>query len=373
MGPPSQISDLRSPSVLLDLDRIERNTQWMSKRAHQLGVQLRPHVKTHKCLEIASRQVGGHFGGITVSTLAEARFFGKAGYDDITWAVPIPLPRIAEAIALGKEIGRLNLLVDSIEAVDALTRAAGKAEVIVPVYLKVDCGYGRAGVIPGTKHARMTATALHDSKTLDFRGLLTHGGHSYDCHGPEEIAKVARQERSSVVGLAEALRTSGVPIDEVSIGSTPTMMVVEDLTGVTEIRPGNYAVFDRYQASIGSCCLEDVAVSVLATVIVQYPDRAILDTGALALSKDPGPVHIDPECGFGLIRTLDMEPVPGVRLVGLSQEHGKVKGPGVSSLRLGQQLRIVPNHSCLTIASHDVVHVVQDQKVVDAWVPCRGW
>ena len=151
------------------------------------------------------------------------------------------------------------------------------------------------------------------------------------------------------------------------------MMVVEDLTGVTEIRPGNYAVFDRFQASIGSCCLEDVAVSVLATVIGQYPDRAILDTGALALSKDPGPVHIDPECGFGLIRTLDMEPVPDVRLVGLSQEHGKVKGSGVSSLRLGQQLRIVPNHSCLTIASHDVVHVVQDQKVVDAWVPCRGW
>ena len=370
---PVQISDLASPAVLLELDRIERNTKLMSSRAHQLGVKLRPHVKTHKCVEIANCQVGDHFGGITVSTLAEARFFGKAGYSDITWAVPIPLPRIDEAIELGKQIGRLNLLVDSVAAVDALTTAAGLAGVTVPIFLKVDCGYGRAGVIPGTKTARLTAMALHDSKTLDFRGLLTHGGHSYDCLGPEEIANVARQERSSVVGLAEALRSSGVPIDEVSVGSTPTMMLVEDLTGVTEIRPGNYAVFDRFQASIGSCCLEDVAISVLATVIGTYPDRAILDTGALALSKDPGPVHIDPECGFGLIRTLDMEPIADVCLVGLSQEHGKVKGAGVSSLRLGQQLRIVPNHSCLTMANHDLVHVIRGQDVIDAWVPCRGW
>jgi D-serine deaminase-like pyridoxal phosphate-dependent protein len=324
-------------------------------------------------VEIASRQVGDHFGGITVSTLAEARYFGKAGYSDITWALPVPLPRITEAIELGRQIGRLSLLVDSVAAVDALAREAGQMGAIVPVFLKVDCGYGRAGVVPGTMTARQTAMALHDARALDFRGLLTHGGHSYDCTSRDEIAKVALQERSSVVGLAEALRSAGVPIPEVSVGSTPTMSVVQDLTGVTEIRPGNYAVFDRFQASIGSCDLEDVAVTVLATVIGKYPDRVVLDAGATALSKDPGPVHIDPECGFGLIRTIDMEPIVDLRLVGLSQEHAKVKGGGVEKLVLGQQVRIVPNHSCLAIGCHDLVHVVRGQEVVDAWIPCRGW
>jgi D-serine deaminase-like pyridoxal phosphate-dependent protein len=241
------------------------------------------------------------------------------------------------------------------------------------VYLKVDCGYGRAGVVPGTDAAIALAAHLHGSDCIDFRGLLAHGGHSYDCVNRAEIRVVAEQERAVVVGFADELRSQGLTISEVSIGSTPTMCVAEDLTGVTEIRPGNYALFDRFQATIGSCSMDEVAISVLATVIGAYPDRVLLDCGALALSKDPGPVHVDPDGGFGLLLTPDMRPVEGLSLVGLSQEHGKAKGPGATQFQVGDRMRVVPNHSCLTMACFEQVHIVDGTRVVDAWKPCRGW
>jgi D-serine deaminase-like pyridoxal phosphate-dependent protein len=368
-----QISDLVTPAVLIDRFQVEQNTHHMAKRAHTLGVRLRPHVKTHKCVEIARLQVADHFGGITVSTFAEAKHFAAGGFRDITLAVPVALGRIDGLLDFARQLGAFHLLVDSPIAVDALESAARRRGQRVSVYLKVDCGYGRAGVVPGTDAAIALAAHLHGSDCIDFRGLLAHGGHSYDCVNRAEIRVVAEQERAVVVGFADELRSQGLTISEVSIGSTPTMCVAEDLTGVTEIRPGNYALFDRFQATIGSCSMDEVAISVLATVIGAYPDRVLLDCGALALSKDPGPVHVDPDGGFGLLLTPDMRPVEGLSLVGLSQEHGKAKGPGATQFQVGDRMRVVPNHSCLTMACFEQVHIVDGTRVVDAWKPCRGW
>ena len=368
-----QISDLVTPAVLIDRARVVENTQKMADRAHRFGVRLRPHVKTHKCVEIARMQVGDHFGGITVSTFAEAQYFAAAGFQDITLAVPVALGRIDSLLEFSSQVRSFHLLVDSPVAVSALEDAAARRGQQISVYLKVDCGYGRAGVVPGTAEAVHLATQLHRSGHVDFRGLLTHGGHSYDCVNRAEIGVVAEQERAVVVDFAEQLRAQWLDISEVSVGSTPTMCVTEDLTGVTEIRPGNYALFDRFQAAIGSCSLDDVAISILATVIGAYPNRLILDCGALALSKDPGPVHADPDCGYGLLRTVDMRPVEALSLVGLSQEHGKAKGAGAQHFQVGDRLRVVPNHSCLTMACFDEAHIVDGHQVVDAWAPCRGW
>jgi D-serine deaminase-like pyridoxal phosphate-dependent protein len=180
-------------------------------------------------------------------------------------------------------------------------------------------------------------------------------------------------------GFAARLRHAGIPVPEVSIGSTPTMSLAENLDGITEARPGNYVFYDAFQAAIGSCTLEDCAFSVLTTVVGHYPsqNKIIVDAGALALSKDPGPRHVDADCGFGAVFTADgQRHLPELRVVSLSQEHGQLRG--VRPLRLpdypvGSRLRIVPNHSCLAAAQHDRYHVVAGGRVTETWRPVRGW
>jgi len=358
-----RIADIRTPAMLVDIERVERNCHWMSQRAHALKVKLRPHMKTHKIAEMGRMQTAGHFGGITVSTIAEAHHFRAAGVDDITLGVPIAPAKAREAVGMG-----LNLLVDSMKAIDAIESACDSGST-VDVWLKVDCGYGRAGVNPKDALAVAVADRLWRHERIRFAGLLTHGGHSYDCVGQQAILTVAQQERDAVVAFAAQLRAIGMEVPGVSVGSTPTMMHVDHLEGVTEIRPGNYAMFDGFQASIGSCGSDQIAGSVLATVLSVHADRAIVDAGALAMSKDAG--HGDQ--GFGRILDLDGVPLEGLQLVGLSQEHGKVKGPELSRLSVGDRVRIPPNHSCLAMACFDEVHAVRGGVVEAVWRPCRGW
>jgi D-serine deaminase-like pyridoxal phosphate-dependent protein len=157
-----------------------------------------------------------------------------------------------------------------------------------------------------------------------------------------------------------------------SVGSTPTMSVVDRFEDVEEVRPGNYVFYDAFQATIGACSRDEVAVSVLATVIGSYPERgqAIIDAGALALSKDLGPNHVDAKFGYGAVCDLNLRPLP-MRLIALSQEHGKLEAANPPPV--GTLLRIMPNHSCLTAAMYDVYHVIADGRVVEEWRPCRGW
>jgi len=348
----------------------------MAEKAMRLGVRLRPHVKTHKCIEAARIQTDLHFGGVTVSTLAEAQAFAAGGFSDITYAVPIAPQKIADAADLHTEIGNLNLLVDHPETVRAIEELAESRKIQLPVFLEIDCGGGRSGVDPASDIAQVLVRRLADSVHIDFRGLLTHAGHAYQSHSRSEAYEVACEERNLMTAIAAEVRDLGVEIPEVSVGSTPTVRAIDDLTDVTEVRPGNYLFYDFFQRAIGTCDLDDVAFSVLATVISVDPEqaRAIVDSGALALSKDPGPTHVEPECGFGLPVTLeDQHPLPGLRIVGLTQEHGTLTGPGVEALHPGTRLRIFPNHSCLSAACFDSYHVLRGTEVVDEWHPARGW
>ena len=178
-----------------------------------------------------------------------------------------------------------------------------------------------------------------------------------------------------MVHAANRLRVASVPVPEVSLGSTPTMAVATDLRGCTEARPGNYALFDVFQARIGSCTLADVALSVLVSVIGVYPERrlALVDGGALAFSKDPGATHVI-DGGFGVVCDLAGGVLP-LRLAGLSQEHGKLVGDAaaIASLAPGDRLRVLPNHSCLVTALHPTLHVARGDEIVDRWTPVRGW
>ncbi len=373
-----RIAELPTPAAVVDLDRLERNCARMGERVTRLGARLRPHVKTHKCAEAARLQVRGHFGGITVSTLAEARAFAAAGFRDITLAVPIAPRRIAEAAELARRLDRFTLLTDSEPVVDELEACAAAQGVRLAVMLKVDCGYHRAGVDPTSEASVALAARIARSPGLDFRGVLTHAGHAYRCRSAAEVAAVAAQERSITVTFAERLRRAGIAVPELSIGSTPTIALATDLTGVTEVRPGNYVFFDAFQAAIGSCTLDDAAFFVLATVIGSYPERgvALLDAGALALSKDEGPRHVDPECGYGvLIDPRSRRALPDVKLHALSQEHGHVRGDAaaIAALPVGATVAIVPNHSCLAAALFERFAVASGDDVVAEWRPARGW
>lgn len=336
---------------------LERNLARMQKRCDELGVALRPHVKTHKCIEIGrlQRELGAR--GITVATLEEARAFADAGFDDITWAFPVIPGRIAEAREIA-ERAALRLLVDSRESIDALERDGFPFH----VWLEVDSGDHRSGVDPESSAATELARALAESATLQFDGILTHAGHTYRAPDAAGRRVVAGEERDVMVGLASRLRDAGIEAPGLSVGSTPGMTAVDHLRGITEARPGNYAYFDGTQVALGCCEAGDCALTVLASVVSSARDHAILDAGALALSKDAGPGRGPASMGR-LFAEYAVGRLREERLVSVSQEHGVVGG----SLPVGSRARILPNHSCLTNACFDRVHAVRGEDVIDVW------
>ncbi len=355
-----KVDSLPTPALLLDLDVLESNLDRMAERATTLGVALRPHVKTHKCIEIGREQLRRGASGVTVATLYEAGVFADHGFDDITWAFPLILNRIDEAKRLADRV-TLRLVVDSHPAVKALEQT----DYPFHVWMKVDCGYHRAGVDPQSDDAITVARALTDSPKLVFDGILTHSGHSYHARG-DALPRIAEEERHVMVDLAERLRGKRIPVREISVGSTPAMNAAASLDGVTEARPGNYALYDFSQSVIGSCTVQHCAATVLASVVSTHPalGHSIIDAGALALSKDTGPEdsphrtmgEIFAEYGAGTLR-------PDVRVVSVSQEHGFLSAP----IPIGSRVRILPNHSCLTVAQFDEFHVVRGEEVVDTW------
>lgn len=360
-----RIEDLPTPALLLDLDRLEANLQRMAERARSLGVALRPHIKTHKCVEIAERQQALGATGITVSTLYEAAVFASHGFSDQTWAFPLNPSRMDELAELCDRV-RLGVVVDSLEAVEWLIDGSIRA----PVWIKVDCGYHRAGVDPEGRLAEVIASGLQAAPELEFAGLLSHSGQAYDAGSPAEIGIVAEHERAVMCTLAERLRDAGIGVPGVSVGSTPSMSQVVHLSGVTEIRPGNYAFYDRDQAWLGSCSYRDPALTVLTTVVSSQPGAAhcVVDAGALALSKDPGPEAAPPSMAEIYEDYARGRLAVGSRVVALSQEHGIVNAP----YPLGMRLRVLPNHSCLTAYHFNSYWVTSGDDVVQRWTIWSG-
>jgi D-serine deaminase-like pyridoxal phosphate-dependent protein len=364
--------NISTPAFLVDRAIVQRNCDAMRAKARASGVAFRPHVKTHKTVEIGRMQHGGAVGPITVSTLAEAEAFAADGVRDITYAFPIAPEKLHRVATLAAKIDRLSVLVDSELALRAIEEFSNAQNVTFDVFLKVDCGYHRAGVNPESPDSVRLARALGNSESVRFQGLLTHAGHSYNARDVEEIRRVAAEEAASLTRFRALLTDAGLMDARRSIGSTPTLSVVERFSECDEVRPGNYVFYDAFQAAIGSCRMEDVAVSVLTTVVGSYPERGnlIIDAGALALSKDIGPAHIDARFGFGLVCDLDLRPLP-MRIEALSQEHGKIATE--MHVPVGTRLRIVPNHSCLTAAMFEEYQILERGRVVDRWRPVRGW
>ena len=373
----SDLSALPTPSLLVERSRVERNVARMGTRIATLGAALRPHVKTHKSIEVGRLQAAAGMRGITVSTLAEARAFAANGFDDITYAVPIERGKF-EAVAQMNAAGvRLAVITDDVAVPGPLGEAARQAGVTLDTWVKVDCGYHRCGVDPEGPALAELAQRIGERTHLRFAGILAHAGHSYQARGVAQLLAVARSERDVMVAAAARLAAAGVPVPAVSIGSTPTATHYDHLEGVHEVRTGNYVFFDVTQVAIGSCTQDDCALSVLAAVVHRDVSRGrvILDAGAIALSKDAGIADADGVTHYG--RVMDVEGRDlGLRLTGLSQEHGVVEVNDdalLTRLGVGTRVRVLVNHSCLTAAQHAEYVVCDGTRVVDRWVNHRGW
>ncbi|MHA2260970.1 MAG: alanine racemase [Candidatus Thorarchaeota archaeon] len=363
-----------TPASIVDKHRLLRNIERMSEKAESNNVALRPHIKTHKCLEIAQLQHDNGAKGFTVSTLAEARVFIDHGFDDLTLAIPIATGWIPTAVRLASK-SNLKLLLDSRDVIEAVNLECKDHDTNVEVLMKVDCGSHRCGIDPSDPRSIELAQKIVDSSHLGFQGILTHAGHSYYAKTGADIQRMAAQEQDVMIDFAEKLRKRGGDLSPqtISIGSTPTMTYSGPIReGITEIRPGSYVFLDYHQVAIGSSTPLECAMTVLSSVLGNYGPHLVIDAGATALSKDRGPVHLFPDCGYGRIFTEydDGGLAENTIIEGLSQEHGKVvvgpKSP-LRNTRPGELVRILPNHSCLAANLSDSYYVVEGDTVVENW------
>ena len=349
----------------------------MREKVRSLGVILRPHVKTSKSIDVLRILAGGEKVPITVSTLAEARYFFANGVVDILYAVgiaPAKLPEVADLIRAGC---KLQVILDTLEAAQAVRSFIEAQQVPIEVLIEIDSDGHRAGV------ALDDPMLIEIGRTLSssLAGVMTHAGASYDCRAIAEFEAMAEQERSLTVQAAERLRAAGLSCPIVSVGSTPTVHYSRGLDGVTEVRAGVYAFGDLVQSELGTCDVEDIAIGVLASVIGhnRHHGRVLIDAGFLALSRDRGTADLPVDWGYGAVcDPVTGEIIDGVTVFSTNQEHGIITSSvaeiDFDRFPIGSRVRILPNHACATAAAYDRYFVTNGgDQIVDVWDRVNGW
>lgn len=374
------LSTLETPILLLDEARMQHNIERMQARVDQLGVKLRPHAKTSKSVDVVKRQIEAGARGITVSTLKEAENFFAAGIDDILYAVAIVPAKLDHALRLIKQGCKLTLITESVAAAEALTRHGRENGVLYPVMIEIDTDGHRSGVKPADPLLIEIGDALRaeDGTGAHLAGVMTHAGGSYAFNTPEALEAMAEQERSRCVAAAEALRRAGLSCPTVSVGSTPTALSARTLEGVTEVRAGVYIFFDLVIAGIGVCTEEDIAISVLCSVIGHQRESGwiITDGGWMSMSRDRGTQKQPHDYGYGLVCDADGKPIRELLFESANQEHGVLSWTGDKNVDLaerfpvGSQLRILPNHACATAAQHEGYVVLPS---LERWKRFNNW
>ena len=373
----TSIFDLKTPALILHRTRLERNAARMRNRVAKLGVTLRPHVKTSKSIDVLRILAGGADLPITVSTLAEARYFFAHGVTDILYAVGIAPVKLAEVAELIRAGCKLRVILDTLEAAEAVRAFSEAEQVPIETLIEIDSDGHRAGVAHDDDLLLEIGRTLGDA----LAGVMTHAGASYDCRHQSEFEAVAEQERALTVRAADRLRAAGLPCPIVSVGSTPSVSYARDLTGVTEARVGVYAFGDLVQSQLGTCATDDIAIGVLASVIGhnRHHNRVLTDAGFLALSRDPGMRDGPIDWGYGAV----CDPVSGaviddVIVSSTNQEHGIITARSGSidfaRFPIGSRVLVLPNHSCATAAAYDRYYVTEGgEKIIDVWERVNGW
>ena len=377
----SSLEQLETPCLVLERGKVERNIARMRDHLAKLKVGLRPHVKTAKCFEVARLALDGQPGGITVSTLKEAEQFFAHGITDILYAVGITPNKLDHVAALRRKGADVTIILDNVESA-RIVAARGKALGLeFPALIEIDSDGHRSGVKPEDAVLIEIGRVLAAGGGAQLRGIMTHAGDSYNCDTVEKIRAMAVRERNAVARCAERLRAAGLPCPIVSVGSTPTATYSEDLAGVTEVRAGVYMFFDLVMAGLNVCAIDDIGVSVLATVIGHQADTGwiITDAGWMAMSRDRGTSSQKIDQGYGVVCDAAGAPLADLLVVSTNQEHGIVGRRGGGALDaaqypVGTLLRVLPNHACATAAQHDRYHVVDDSAQIAAvWPRFSGW
>ncbi|WP_395607611.1 DSD1 family PLP-dependent enzyme [Pseudomonas sp. B22129] len=365
-----------TPAALLDVVKMQRNIARMQQRADHLGVTLRPHVKTHKCAEVVAAQIAAGAQGITVSTLKEAEYFFAQGITDILYAVAMAPHKLPQALALRRSGCGLTLITDSLAGARAIVDFGHEHGETFAVLIEIDCDGHRSGVKPQDPVLLEIARLLGDS----LAGVLTHAGESYGLDSPEALQAIAEQERARCVEAAEHIRAAGMPCARVSVGSTPTALSARSLEGVTELRAGVYAFFDLVMHNIGVCGIDELALSVLTTVIGHQPEKGwiITDAGWMAMSRDRGTQAQKQDFGYGQVCDEHGLPIEGLLLSSANQEHGVAQFQSrqidvVAQFPLGTRLRVLPNHACATGAQFGSYKALLEGGPIQDWPRLRGW
>lgn len=386
------IKNLATPALLVEQSRLQDNLAEMQAKADANAVDLRPHVKTHKSVALARRQREHGAEGLTVATVKEAETFVDAGFEDVRVAYPVTGRDKHERLLALRDDATVSFTVDTGAGAEQASAVHSEADRPVEVLMEVDVGHGRCGVHwSDDEAAGALAKRVADLPGLRLAGILTHAGQAYN--GPsddetkeEALHRVARQERDRMLTVAVRLSEAGIPgvvpgDFTISVGSTPSMAGFENATrdgfSVTEIRPGNYVMHDAIQVALGAASFEDCALTVLTTVISaqEKPDdtrRVFVDAGKKVFTTDTG--YGTEGLGAALSDAGTMTPYSGIRIDHLSEEHGWMAVEGRVDLEVGDRLRIVPNHACVTVANQEQLHLVDGDAVVDTWtVDARGW
>jgi len=355
---PKKVSDIDTPALLVERGIVEKNILRMQRLADDNRLTLRPHIKAHKMPFLALKQIAAGAAGVAVAKLAEAEVMIKNGLDDIQIANQIVgSTKIERLFQLSRE-AKISCAVDSLVNAREISAFFEKHGQKIDVLIEIDTGLKRCG-LGSQKEIVKLARQLLKLKGVNFRGIMTHAGHAYAAAGKREVAEIGEHEGRFMVETAGLIRAAGIPVSDISVGSTPTAPHAATVPGVTEIRPGNYIFNDMMQVVLGTVPLKNCALTVLATVIsLPAKNRAVIDAGSKALALDKGAHGHEQLRGFGHILKKK------ATLERLSEEHGIINYDREKFLP-GEKVRIIPNHACPVVNLFNFAYLVDGREVIE--------
>ena len=374
------LEELDTPCLILDKSLVEKNCQKARKKCRELNTILRPHVKTPKSIEVAKIALDNKEGPITVSTLNEAEYFANAGFKDILYAVCIIPKKLKRLNFIQQKYScMIRMVIDSVFVAQEILNYSKLYNANFEILIEIDCGEGRSGLFHQDQKIRDISRVFAEHDQTNLIGVLTHAGHSYSTKDKNEILSISNIERAEALASIKNFSNFNKMSPVISVGSTPTMFLASNLDGISEIRAGIYMFWDLAQASRGICKIEEIAISVLASVIGHNHQRKriIIDAGSLALSKDVSANNFMKEAGYGLVCNPDTGiPFDGLNVSEVHQEHGSIDLETIDwfdNFPIGSLVRILPNHACLTCAAHEKYNVLENEQITESWSRTNGW
>ena len=374
------LEEVDTPCLILDKSLLEKNCFKARKKCLELNTILRPHLKTPKSIEIAKIALDNQEGPITVSTLNEAEYFASAGFKDILYAVCIIPKKLKRLNFIQQKYScMIRIVIDSVFVAQEILNYSKLHNGNFEILIEIDCGEGRSGLFHQDQKIRDISRVFAENDQTNLIGVLTHAGHSYSTKDKNEILSISNIERAEALASIKNFSNFNKMSPVISVGSTPTMFLASNLDGISEIRAGIYMFWDLAQASRGICKIEEIAISVLASVIGHNHQRKriIIDAGSLALSKDVSANNFMKEAGYGLVCNPDTGiPFDGLNVSEVHQEHGSIDLESTDwfeNFPIGSLVRILPNHACLTCAAHERYNVLENEQITESWSRTNGW